>query len=68
MPQMKKREDITFEDLKKAAALPLEDLTKWMAERQLFGFSITVDSYDKKLEELERVAKLSPEIQSDQTE
>lgn len=68
MPQMKKKEHITLDDLKKAAALPLEDLTKWMAERKLFGFSITADSYDKKLEELERVAKLSPECQSDQTE
>ncbi|MFQ5976902.1 MAG: hypothetical protein ACE5OZ_02075 [Candidatus Heimdallarchaeota archaeon] len=59
MPEMKPREQLKHEDLEKAASLSLEDLTKWMAEWGLFGFSITDDSYDKKLKELERVARLS---------
>lgn len=61
MPEMKQREQLTHEDLKNAASLPLEDLTKWIAEQGLFGFSVTADIYDKKLIELERLARLSPD-------
>lgn len=61
MPEMKPREDLTHKDLERAASLPLEELTELMADWGLFGFSITDDIYDKKLKELERLARLSPD-------
>ncbi|MFX0113737.1 MAG: hypothetical protein ACFFB3_04255 [Candidatus Hodarchaeota archaeon] len=68
MPQTNPRKHVTAEDIKRAATLSLEELTKWMVEHGLFGFSPPRGDEDQKIKELERLAKLSPDCQFEETE
>jgi hypothetical protein len=65
MPEIPPREQITGEELNDAARLPLEELVEFMANRGLLGASQLRNIDDKEIEKLEKLAKLSPDCQSE---
>ncbi|MFX0113826.1 MAG: hypothetical protein ACFFB3_04715 [Candidatus Hodarchaeota archaeon] len=65
MPETPPREQVTSEELNNAARLPLEELVKFMADRGLLGGSQLREMDDNEIKRLEKIAKLSPDCQSE---
>ncbi|MFW9917519.1 MAG: hypothetical protein ACFFGZ_18105 [Candidatus Thorarchaeota archaeon] len=65
MPQMHSGRPDRLENLNRLATLPLEDLVKWMADQGVLRAISPGKNENRELEELERQARLSPELRSE---